>query len=142
MGYIKLEYSCSNGTDVKALLNEIEYGNTFIINYEGERTISLFGKEFFWIKSDTLADNRFDLYVDDSFFEDGTFFEKLMTAFIYNLQDFGEVRLDQIDSSNSILNFSYPRIYAKTLFNTFPVCGTIFKPYYHSSLNELLNYRF
>lgn len=139
MGYIKLEYSCSINTDVKAVLNEIEYGNTFIINYEGERTISLFGKEFSWIKSDTLADNRFDLYVDDTFFEEGTFFEKLMTSFIYNLQDFGEVRLDQIDSSNSILEFSSPIIDAKKIFKTFPVCGTIFKPYYHSSLNEKLN---
>ena len=133
MGSIKLEYICSKRTDVKTIINEIEYGNTFIINHEGEKTVPLWGNDFFWVKPHIIDDCRFYLYVDDSFFTIETFFEKIITAFIYNLQDFGAVRLELIDISNSELDFLYPEGIGVDIFSNYPICGTIFKPYYHFS---------
>jgi hypothetical protein len=79
--------------------------------------------------------------VDDAFFDCECLFEKLFTAFVYNLLDFGDVRLISIDVSNS--SFGDKRAGHQELENDSDntpfqslVLGTIFKPYYHLSLRD------
>ena len=142
MGYIKLEYTCSPCVNKNHILNELEYGNTFIVNQNGEKLISIPGEVFEWVSIDIINDSNFYLIVKDDFFEIEYFFEKILTTFVYNFLDFGVICLEDIDINNSELNLLNDNIKdIKTMpFNNLPVLGTIFKPYYHFNYIDKLHF--
>ena len=122
------------------LVNEIEYGSTFALYPGQEDIIPIFTGNLKWLSWEE-KDRNLTIRVDDNFLEIDSLFEKITTAFLYNLLDFGEVQLLSIDLSDSSY-FKLETIRKREtsqvlqLFNSDLMLGTIFKPYYHLSLHE------
>lgn len=130
MGSINLTYEIgATDVDLDVLVSELEYGSTFILHPSGrEEMISPRTDVFRWIDH-YIDDGQLRLIVDHDFLEEEYFFEKLFSAFIYNLQDFGQFRLDSVECSD----LSRPSISfhsAATYLRQGPLFGTILKPYY------------
>ncbi len=140
MAHIKLDYTCSSNTDLQAVVREIEYGNTFVIDGQKEKLVPIPGEKQEWVKVNSKSENHFSLSVNDAFFELDCFFEKVVTAFIFNFLDFGDIRLEAIDIKQSELQFNQQAKNSSNneIFAEFPALGTIFKPYYHFALKEKL----
>jgi len=135
MGKISFTYDLNRlSISCRELVNEIEYGTTFALSAEGEKIIPLRSGELQWITWHE-NENKLVVSVDDSFFHQDDVFEKVMAAFVYNLLDFGDLRLVSImvsEESRARL-FSITDSYRQS--NTLKL-GTILKPYYHLSLLE------
>ena len=139
MGNIQLKYTCSPNTDIQSLVHEVEYGNTFVIDKRGERIIPLPGGKQKWIKIDSESPSSFSLLVRDEFFDTDCFFEKIISAFVFNFLDFGDIRLEDINIAQSELRFDQARNnLPENFFSKYPVMGTILKPYYHLEIDEKL----
>lgn len=138
MGIVKLTYQIKSITvPVPMLINDIERGITFILDYDGERTVFPPQAHLSWIKNWSYDSSILSIAVDDDFLPTDSVFEKLFTTFVFNLMDFGEIFLQKIDFSESNL-LSYAPSSSRELFNSRPVLGTIFKPYYQP-LKEKIN---
>lgn len=140
MGTIRLKYELCESIQYTILANEIEYGTAFALYHDREETIPLWGNELRWISLKKM-DNFLVIDVDDDFLGKDYIFEKLLVAFLYNLLDFGELRLISIDISNSsyfrqIKSQQIAPIYFQKTSQKKPLLGTIFKPYYHYSLRD------
>lgn len=138
MGYIKLEYTIENQIlSIEKIIQEIEYGSTFALYNNKEEVIPNGENSLKWVKWSQVGDKTI-IEVDDSFFDIEFFFEKFITVFIYNLLDFGNVKLNRIDVSNSVFKTHIkptqtPSKLGQNFFN-----GSIFKPYYHLPIEERL----
>lgn len=138
MGIVKLTYQIKSITvPISMLINDIERGITFVLDYEGERVVFPSRAKPIWIKKWSYDSRILSLVIDDDFLPIDSVFEKLFATFIFNLMDFGEIYLQEIDFSESILLSQTPKS-SRELFNSRPVLGTIFKPYYQS-LEEKIN---
>ena len=139
MGYITLEYSCSDITNLNTIIKELEYGNTFAIYKDREVVIGLPGEKYNWVTIQSKNKNSFSLSVVDEFFEEESFFEKILTAFVFNLIDFGHIRFENIKIDQSSLKFREV-VLDNNLSKTIPTLGTIFKPYYHFPIEEKMQF--
>lgn len=138
MGYIKLTYHIkSTRVPVETIIQEIEYGSTFALYHDKEEIIS-YKSNLKWINWEQDGKKLF-IHVDDSFFELDCFFEKFMTIFLYNFMDFGTLYLEEIDISNSSFSQRIPlRNQTIGLDGNKFLNGTIYKPYYHLSIEDKL----
>ncbi len=137
MGYIILKYKDFNVNNFSLIKEEIEYGHSFTINKHGEDIHSSFNNTNSWTTFSHTKDNELLIEINDDFLVESNIFEKIIVSFLYNLLDFGPIYLDSIDFSNSnfhtILSCKEP---VSLPFKKYPIIGTIFKPYYHLSLNK------
>ena len=143
MGHIKFHYSIQNLiTPIENIVNELEYGNTFALYLQKEIIIPLKLGNFNWISWEN-TETSFTLTVNDTFFDKAYFFEKILTSFIYNLQDFGKIKLEKIDLNKSIFQSELLSPFSKNNLSIFNksdlILGTIIKPYYHLSLDDKIN---
>jgi len=135
MGNIVLSYEYRGEINFDQILDEIEYGSTFALYTDREDVIPIRGKERLWVELSHSTDDTFIIEIQDEFFEKEYFWEKLQTVFLYNFLDFAEIRIKDIDVSNSeIFHLDSDSFIEKEFFLDWPVPGTIFKPYYHLSL--------
>jgi hypothetical protein len=141
-GYIKFRYKLNNLLiDPDQLAYELEYGNTFALYHEKEEIITLRLGDLSWI--DWQSENSYlDLYVKDVYFSVENYFQKIFTGFLYNLQDFGDIYLIDIDHSGSSINYfsnlkNDEYSFQENKSNTF--LGTVLKPYYHLTLKEKID---
>ncbi len=129
MGNIKLTYQQINGLVTAELVAlEIEKGLTFELKKNGEEIIIPPLDNPCRVKWICDGD-RITITVDDTFFNNHSFFDALLTTFIYNLQDFGKLRLESIEVVNSDLDSCRLKP-KKTLFGDEILLGTVLKPYY------------
>lgn len=139
---ITLKYELDNiSVSLDVLINEIEYGTTFALYGCREETIPLAFGQPLWLR--VFAEDKIvSIEIEDSFLEIECFFEKLIVAFLYNLLDFGNLRLISIQLSQSIISTlcrhqhlipKYHHVHRNDL-----LLGTILKPYYHLTLTEKL----
>jgi len=138
MGHIKLIYNYVGDIKPDTLLSELESGVTFTEYSDHCDVVVPKVKGNNW-HSYTVADNQFILQVSDDIFSPETIFNMILTNYIYNLDDFADLALDDIDFSNSLykdLVDSYQFFINKTVSPTF---GTILKPY-HMSINERVDF--
>lgn len=138
MGYIKLTYHINSiKVSVDTIIQEIEYGSTFAL-YQNKEEIITYHSELKWINWEQDGKKLY-IHVDDSFFEMDCFFEKFMTIFLYNFIDFGALYLEEIDITNSVFSKHIPwrNQTIEPDGNKF-LNGTIYKPYYHLSIEDKL----
>ncbi|MCD4759255.1 ribulose 1,5-bisphosphate carboxylase [archaeon] len=138
MGYIKLKYTIKNQIlPIDKIIQEIEYGSTFALYNNKEDIISYGENSLKWIEWSQNRDET-TVEVDDSFFNIEFFFEKFLAVFIYNLLDFGSVKLNKIDISNSIFRKYINPVTKLSKLRQNYFNGSIFKPYYHLAIEERL----
>jgi len=141
MGVITLKYNLDRLiVPIGTLMNEIEYGTTFALYRDREDTIPLQGSGLRWTSWKTEGKSLI-IEVNDDFLENDYIFEKLLVVFLYNLLDFGELRLISIDLSKSCYlqranahQQKVPKCFR--LLRKDSMLGTILKPYYHLSLAQ------
>ena len=138
MGVIRFIYTISHlNVAVEQLIYELEYGNTFVVSENSEKMITLKLGDLTWV--DWRQDqDKLEIIVKDQFFSESDIFEKILTSFIYNLVDFGQIRLEEIDISQSIwkkLINQQHRSHQPQKREQMHL-GTVIKPYYHTSLDE------
>jgi hypothetical protein len=139
VGVIRFKYDIHHlNVAVEQLVYELEYGNTFVLGENTEKVTTLKFGDLTWV--DWQQDqNKLEIFVKDQFFSETDIFEKILTSFIYNLVDFGQIRLEKIDISQSIwkklieLQNKSPQAQKHDELTHF---GTVIKPYYHTSLDE------
>ena len=136
MGYINLIYEIKNQKISKeSIIQEIEYGSTFALYNKKEDIISLKSKSLKWIEWNQNNEET-EVKVEDSFFDIDYFFEKFLTVFVFNLLDFGDVKLKYLDITNSIFKKYIVSNGHLSKLNQNYFKGSIFKPYYHLSIEE------
>ena len=133
MSEISLTYEISNEQLVSKIVNEIEYGTTFLID-EYEQTIPVPNMGNKWVSYE-YKNKLLNLFIQTEFLGTDFFFDKIITAFFYNIIEFGAVYLKKINFSNIFFNME-KSFTNKDVFTSYPVLGTVFKPYYHQSLNQ------
>jgi len=138
---IVLKYRLTDLTVLPStLVNEIEYGATFALYHDREECILLPGQDPQWFQWE-MDGQILVMRVEDEFLEVGCFFEKVFTAFLYNLLDFGGLKLVSIDASGCSNLHQFRTGYRKPVRPTHPsgdgvLLGTVLKPYYHLTLAE------
>ena len=137
--FLILQYKYTGDLNINHVINEIEFGNTFALYKNREEIISVNGGTNKWVSLLNLTNNSFIIKIKKDFFSKDNFFELLMTSFVYNLNDFGNIKLDDIDISE-FLNYNIISKEKANVFSHFPIIGTIFKPYYHLSLNQKIKF--
>jgi hypothetical protein len=137
MNYIEILYKVSDNKNIDLITNEIEYGTTFLLG-KNEKIIPVPNNGNKWIAYD-YNQGELKLFVNPEFLQNSFFFEKFMTAFLYNLIEFGPMYLIDIKISDLVINH-IDRLDNREIFNTFPVFGTIFKPYYHQSVKDKISF--
>jgi len=142
MGEIRFKYSIDQmNVTIDQLIYELEYGNTFILGKNYEKMITLKLGELAWVDYD-YHKNNLEIIVDDNFFSEDDIFEKIITSFLFNLMDFGDFHLDDLDFSESIwesMFIDHPPL-LQPINTNFVFGGTIIKPYYHTSLDEKIDF--
>lgn len=131
MGHIKLTYNYVGDIKPNIILSELESGVTFAEYSDHCDVVVPKVKVNSW-HSYRVADNQFILQVSDDIFSQDTIFNMILTNYIYNLDDFADLTLEDIDFSNSRyrgLADSNRFILNKTRK---PIFGTIIKPYHMS----------
>lgn len=134
-----LKYKYTGNLNIHHVINEIEFGNTFALYKNREEIISVKGGKNRWVSLLDFTYNSFIIQIKKEFFTKDNFFELIMTSFVYNLIDFGNIKLDDIDISEFI-NYNIISKEKTNVFPHFPIFGTIFKPYYHLSLNKKMEF--
>lgn len=138
MGFIKINYTIKDELlPLEKIIQEIEYGSTFALYNHKEEIIPNKSVSLNWVTW-SHEGNEIIIVVDDSFFEIEYFFEKFISVFVYNLLDFGNIRLNKIDIHNSILRNYISPVAELSKYENEYFTGSIFKPYYHLSLKERL----
>ena len=133
MNDIIITYEVQEDIEIDLLVNEIEYGTTFsITNHETIIPIRNRGNK--WISYE-YCKNQLKIILKTDFFDNSFFFEKFLTAFLYNIIEFSQIYLKEIDFGNTVFH-NLDVICKDNTFHFFPVLGTIFKPYYHQRLGE------
>lgn len=136
MGFIELNYTYSDlRLSVKSLIEEIEYGSTFALYPDREDVVPNRSDYLRWVEWDESGE-KLSIRVDDSFWEEGFFFEKFLTVFVLNFIDFGHLRLQRINLQYSTLKHSIQAHSPLKIPHGKYLTGSIFKPYYHLSLKE------
>lgn len=137
MGQIKLEYRVEKITvPIQTIIGEFEYGSTFALYPSHESVMPSGMGELKWIQYH-YSGSLLEVWIDDSFWEMDFFFEKFMTLCLHNLSDFGNICLDKIDISSSKLKDIL--FHGEKSIITTPLIGTIFKPYYHQTVEEKIS---
>lgn len=139
MGRLRLDYIIrKTAVPIQTIVNELEYGSTFSL-YPNHKDIVPSGTGVLkWVQYDYDASSSvLKVWIDDSFWSMDYFFEKFMTLCLYNLLDFGDVYLSEIDLSESNLIDCISK--DKRDFSGFPLIGTMFKPYYHQTTEEKIS---
>ena len=134
MGKISFTYQLNHqNIEAKNIIGEIEFGTTFSLY--NNREVAIYPKydSIHWINKCIVSDNILLIEVEDSFFTEDIVFDKILTTFLFNLLDFGKLKLVSVDFSKSFLANNFPNPFPK-IKNT-PALGTILKPYYQS-LND------
>ncbi len=131
MGHIKLTYSYVGDIKPNTLLSELESGVTFTEYSDHCDVVVPNVKGNNW-HSYMVVDNQLILQVSDDIFSPETVFNMILTNYVYNLDDFADLILEDIDFSNS----RYRELIDSNHFilkeAERPVFGTIIKPCYIS----------
>lgn len=138
MGCINLTYKKEKSSLSPELLAlEIEKGLTFTLKKSGENII-LPPIEKPQYLSWSVDEKSMLFTVNDKFFCSQSFFDDIFTTFIYNLQDFGRLQLEDIELKHTELSCcNLPA--AKPIFDTEKVLmGTVLKPYFMPLLEKVL----
>ena len=136
MGYIKLHYTIKNTKlPLEKIIQEIEYGSTFALYNHKEDIITNELLPLKWVTWVKEGDETI-LIIEDSFFEIDFFFEKFLSIFVYNLFDFGDIKLNKIDIHKSKLLKYIKPVNSLSKFGKGYFTGSIYKPYYHLPLEE------
>lgn len=124
---------------IHTIVNEFEYGNTFSLVSDHKDVLPSGKGDLKWVQYDyNVSSSILEVWVDDNFWSMDYFFEKFMTLFFYNLLDFGDIYLSEIDLSMSELSSGCISM-NKIGGICFPLIGTMFKPYYHQTTEEKIN---
>jgi len=138
MGHIKLVFSYVGEIEPNTLLSELESGITFTEYTDHCDVVVPKVKGNNW-HSYTVADNQFILQVSDDIFCPETIFNMILTNYIYNLDDFADLTLEDIDFSRS----QYKDLVDSNHFilnePERPIFGTIIKPY-HMSIEDRVEF--
>ncbi|MCK9332804.1 MAG: RuBisCO large subunit C-terminal-like domain-containing protein [Candidatus Cloacimonetes bacterium] len=138
MGHIKLVFSYVGEIKPNTLLSELESGITFTEYTDHCDVVVPKVKGNNW-HSYKVADNQFILHVSDDIFCPETIFNMILTNYIYNLDDFADLTLEDIDFSNS----QYKDLVDSNHFilneQERPIFGTIIKPY-HMSVEDRVEF--
>jgi hypothetical protein len=130
LGNIKLSYAIDQlSVEPADLALEIEKGITFALYHKTEKMI-LPRKSALRQISCELLGSQVTLVVADDFFNVDSFFETIFTTFLYNLQDFGTVKMMAISFDHSQLDLCAPCSNPVFQQESKPLLGTVFKPYY------------
>lgn len=136
MGHIKLIYNCKGDIRPDIILSELESGVTFAEYLDNCDVVVPNVKDNMW-HSYMTANNQLILQVSDDLFCPETIFDILLTNYIYNLDDFADLTLEDIDFSHS----QYKKLVDSNHFTLIeterPVFGTIIKPYHMSIENRV-----
>lgn len=145
MGYITIEYKKSDTvtTPIETIIGEFEYGSTFALFKDHEIVIPGRNSPLDYIEYSVIDDSTLMVNISDSYWSMEYFFEKFMSICFYNMLDFGDLYIHRIDLSHSDFNKFASRS-EKGSFTTTgrktALCGTIFKPYYHFSLPQKIDF--
>jgi hypothetical protein len=135
LGCIKLTYKkIKSSLSPELLALEIEKGLTFALKKTGEDII-LPPLEKPHYLSWSVDDKNILFAVNDMFFSSQTFFDVIFTTFIYNLQDFGQLKLDDIELNYTDLSCCNLPLTRPIFDNKNILMGTVLKPYF-MPLNE------
>lgn len=145
MGYITVEYKINDTvkTPIETILGEFEYGSTFALYKDYEVAIPGINSPLDYIKYAVIDESTIIVDISDSYWSIDFFFEKFMSICFYNMLDFGDIYINRIDLSNSEFNKYASRSrnsYLATTGRKTALCGTMFKPYYHSSLLQKIDF--
>lgn len=138
MGHIKLIYNYVGDIKPDTLLSELESGVTFIEYSDHCDVVVPKVKVSNW-HSYTVADNQFILQVSDDIFSPETIFNMILTNYIYNLDDFADLTLEDIDFSNSLYKDLVDSNHFILNETERPIFGTIIKPY-HMSIEDRVEF--
>ncbi len=136
MGRLGVKYRIRKASvPIQTIVNEFEYGSTFSL-YPDFKAVLPSGKgDLTWVKYDyDDSSSMLEVWFDDSFWIMDYFFEKFMTLCFYNLLDFGDIYLSEINLSESDLKDNISQ--NKRVISGFPLIGTMFKPYYHQTTED------
>jgi ribulose 1,5-bisphosphate carboxylase large subunit-like protein len=124
----------------KSIEEELNRGLSFIISESGEKVVPLKGRWSEWAKAN-VHDNTILIEVKDSFFKNDSIIAQILTSLLFNLLDFGKLRLIDIKLSKNIhgklLNSTSNQIVLESLGQK-PFLGTQIKPSYGYSKKEKL----
>lgn len=136
MGRLGLKYIVGKtSASIQTIVNEFEYGSTFSLSPTQKDILPSGVGDLKWVRYNyNSSSSVLELWIDDSFWSMDFFFEKFMTLCFYNLMDFGDIFLSEVDLSDSNLRNYISR--EKIALRGFPLKGTIFKPYYHQTTEE------
>ncbi len=118
---------------------ELNRGLAFKIFDNMEEVVKLTGKWQGWAEVEVLAQDQFNIYIDDDFFNLNSIIEQILISLWSNLLDFGEIRLEDFQLTEKINNLvikSSQSSKNRLIDANGPYFGTIFKPYYGLSLRE------
>ena len=138
MGHIKLIYNYVGDIKPDTLLSELESGVTFTEYSDHCDVVVPKVKVSNW-HSYTVADNQFILQVSDDIFSPETIFNMILTNYIYNLDDFADLTLEDIDFSNSLYKDLVDSNHFILNETERPIFGTIIKPY-HMSIEDRVEF--
>lgn len=136
MGRLGVKYVIrESSVPIETIVNEFEYGSTFSL-YPDHKDVRPSGKgNMTWVQYGyNASSSRLEVWFEDSFWTMDYFFEKFMTLCLYNLLDFGDIYLSEIDLSESDLRACISK--KKRELSGFPLIGTMFKPYYHQTTED------
>lgn len=135
MGNISLSYSVSGDASLAALLSDIEYGVTFRRHIDVETPVLPQQAENTWV-SRADSPSGLVLVVDDEFLLPAELaLPKLMTALLFNCQDFGDIRLEDVSLNDSALRAGL-RTGNADGWGDGPKFATVVKPYFHLTTRE------
>lgn len=135
MGTARLTYSTRGDVPLAMLVADIEHGVTFRRYVDREDVVLPARSANRWVEAEPTQDG-FRLHVDDEFLlPTGLMLQKLITVLLFNCQDYGVVRLEDVDLRDSALGRDL-RPPEGDGWGAGPKFATVVKPYFHLDVHQ------